>query len=119
MTESTSIDISVKYLDSLLLKHYKNYFNDENIKLSRNVYSDTYHDDVVTTIITRKVKIGNYSGEKKYILTHDEIKNVLNEDLEKEGYFINYFRYVVYNSKLANIEADLKEKEKSTQKVLR
>ena len=38
MTESTSIDINVKYLDSLLLKHYKNYFNDENIKLSRNVY---------------------------------------------------------------------------------
>ena len=64
MKESISVDISVKYLDSLLLKHYKNYFNDENIKLSRNVYSDPYHEDVVTTIITRKVKIGNYSGEK-------------------------------------------------------
>ena len=31
MTESTSIDISVKYLDSLLLNHYKNYFNEDDI----------------------------------------------------------------------------------------
>ena len=90
------VNLNDKQIKRYLENHYKNYFNDENIKLSRNVYSDTYHDDVVTTIITRKVKIGNYSGEKKYVLTHDEIKNVLNEDLEKEGYFINYFRYVVY-----------------------
>ena len=117
MTESTSIDISVKYLDALLLKYYKDYFKDENIKLSRKVYSDTYHDDVITTVITRKVKIGNHNGEKKYVLTNDEIKNVLNEDLEKEGYSINHFRYVVYNDRVANIEADLKERQK--QKVLR
>lgn len=35
MTESTTININVKYLDSLLLKYYKEHFQDENIKLSR------------------------------------------------------------------------------------
>ena len=119
MKESTTIDIKVKYLDSLLLEYYKKHFQDENIKLSRNVFSDDYNGDTVTTIITRKVKIGNYEGEKTYILTHDEIKNVINKDLGQYGYAVDYFRYIVYNSKLANIEADLKEKEKLKQKVLR
>lgn len=118
MTESTTIDINVKYLDSLLLEYYKKYFQDENIKLSRNVYSDDYNGDTVTTIITRKVKIGNYSGEKKYILTYDEIKTVLNKDLEQYGYSVDRFRYTVLNEKLVNIEADLKEKQKIKQKTL-
>ena len=118
MTEITIIDIKVKYLDALLLEYYKKYFQDENIKLSRNVYSDDYNGDTVTTIITRKVKIGNYEGEKTYKLTHDEIKNVLNHDLEQYGYAVDYFRYTVINEKLVNIEADLKEKQKVKQKIL-
>lgn len=118
MTESTSIDINVKYLDSLLLEYYKKHFQDENIKLSRNIYSDDYNGDTVTTIITRKVKIGNYEGEKKYILTYDEIKNVINKDLEQHGYWVECFRYTVLNEKLVNVEADLKEKQKVKQKTL-
>lgn len=118
MTESTRIDIKVKFLDSLLLEYYKKYFQDDNIKLLRNVYSDTYHGDNVTTIITRKVKIGNYEGEKKYILSYDEIKNIINKDLEQYGYWVDCFKYEVLNDKLVNIEADLKEKQKVKQKTL-
>lgn len=117
MTETTSININVKYLDSLLLKYYKEYFQDENIKLSREVYSDDFNGDSVTTIIARKVKIGNYSGEKRYSLTHDEIKAVLNQDLEEQGYSIEYFGYTVFDSKLINIEARLIEKQKVKQKT--
>ena len=118
MTEATSINIGIRYLDSILLKYYKEYFNDENIKLSRVVYSDDYGDDSVTTIITRKVNIGNYSGEKRYLLTYDEIKTVINKDLEKYGYSVDYFAYTVFDSKLTNIEAHLKEKQKEKQKTL-
>lgn len=117
MTESTTININVKYLDSLLLKYYKEHFQDENIKLSREVYLDEFNDDSVTTIITRKVKIGNYIAEKRYSLTHDEIKAVLNQDLEQHGYSVEYFGYTVFDSKLINIEAKLTERQKVKQKT--
>ena len=93
------------------------YFKDENIKLSREVYSDEFNGDSVTTIITRKVKIVNYSGEKRYSLTYDEIKAVLNQDLEEQGYLVEYFGYTVFDSKLMNIEARLIEKQKVKQKI--
>lgn len=117
MTEATSINIKISYLDSILLKYYKEYFNDENIKLTRVVYSDDYGDDSVTTIITRKVKIGNYSGEKRYSLSYDEIKAVIDKDLEQDGYCVDYFGYTVFDSKLISIEAHLKEKTKAKQKI--
>ena len=117
MTEATSINIKISYLDSLLLEYYKKYFQDENIKLSRVVYSDDYGDESVTTIITRKVKIGNYSGEKRYSLTYDEIKAVIDKDLEQDGYCVDYFEYTVLDSKLTNIEAHLKEKQRVKQKI--
>ncbi len=118
MTESTKIEITKEQLDSLLLIYYKKYFQDENITLSRIISSDSYEDDIVITQINRKVKIGNYEADKQYGLNYEEIKNVINEDLEKYGYKVSSFDYQIINKKISGISVIVNKLEKVKQKTL-
>ena len=118
MIETTNIEITVKQLDSLILNYYKKYFNDENITLERSISSDSYHDDMVFTKIKRKDKVGEYPAKKEYAIGYQEIKNIINQDLEQYGYKILNFYYNNQNKKVYNINVSVEKLEKVKQKTL-
>lgn len=118
MTESTNIEITVKQLDSLILNYYKKYFNDENITLERTISSDSYEDDIVFTKIKRKIKVGDYPTKKEYGIGYQEIKNIINQDLEQYGYKVLDFHYNNHKQKVYNINVSVEKLEKVKQKIL-
>ena len=119
MTESTRILITQEQLDSLLLNYYKKEFDDATIKISRTVSSDSYSDNIVSTKINRKVKIGDYEAEKEYTLDDNEIQNIINEDLKKYGYKVFCFHHNIENKKVIGVSVFVNQLQKSKQKVLR
>ena len=119
MRETIRVLITQKQLDSLLLNYYKKEFNDETIKITRTVSSDSYHDDIVINTINRKLKIGDYEAEKEYGLGYEEIKNVINKNLEQYGYEVSNFSYEISNKKVVGVSVFVNQLQKSKQKVLR
>lgn len=119
MTESTRILITKEQLDSLILNYYKKEFNDENIKITTTVSSDAYSGNIVSTKISRKVKIGDYEAEKKYTLDNNEIENIINIDLNQCNYKVSNFYYEISNKKVVGVNVFVNQLQKSKQKVLR
>ena len=96
VTETETLKFETKTIKELISKYYKNYFQDENIKIKYDVIEedDFSYGRVVITII-RNIKIGEYSGESKNILSNEDIEKVINEELSKYNYKVKHLNYIV------------------------
>ena len=117
MTETTTINVELKYLETLVLEHYKKELNDTNINLKTVITSDDYC-DYLNFVITKSVKIGVYEGKTEYALRVADITEILNKDLEESGYKLDFFNYEINNKKVENIKATVKQIGKVKQKTL-
>lgn len=113
MNETITLKITMKELVTLLLNHYKKIFDDENIKVIYNVtpYGES---ETIKTFIIKQTKVGDFRGESKYQLSDNEIKEVINIELEKSGYQAKRLNYYVVSE---TIEFDVVKKKQKQKKI--
>ena len=119
VTETETLKFETKTIKELISKYYKNYFQDENIKIKYDVIEeDDYSYGRVVITIIRNIKIGEYSGESKNILLNEDIEKVINEELSKYNYKIKHLNFIV-NGTTWNGVSTLIEKINVNKKTLR
>lgn len=94
MTETQTLTFDTKTLKNLIMKYYKEYFQDESIKIEYDVIEeDEFSYGSLRIKIIKKLNIGEYSGESSYYLSSEDVIKVINEELEKYDKKIEHFNY--------------------------
>ena len=119
MTETQTLRFDTITIKDLIMKYYKEYFQDQSIKIEYDVIEeDDYSYGRVVIKIIRNIKIGEYTVESKNVLSNEDISKVINEELSKYNYKINYFNFIVNGNTWDGISI-LLEKINVNKKVLR
>ena len=78
MTETQTLRFETKIIKDLLYNYYKEYFQDDSIKIYYNVIEeDDYSNGRVIVNIIRNIKIGKYNVESKNTLSDEDIFEVI------------------------------------------
>lgn len=99
MIETQTLRFDTKTLKDLIMKYYKEYFQDESIKIEYDVIEeDDYSYGRVVIKIIRNIKIGEYNIESKNTLSDEDIIKLLNEELSKYNKKIKHFNFIINGS---------------------
>jgi len=99
MTETQTLRFDTKTLKDLIMKYYKDYFQDDSIKIEYDIIEeDDYSYGRVIVKIIRNIKIGEYNIESKNTLSDEDIINLINEELSKYNKKIIHFNFIVNGS---------------------
>ena len=99
MIETESLKFENNIIKEFISKYYKNYFNDENIKIKYDVIEeDDYSYGRVVITIIRDIKIGEYIGKSESVLSNEDIVNIINGELSKYNYKVKNINFIVNGS---------------------
>ena len=119
MTETETLRFETDTIKKIIIRHYKEYFKDENLQIKYDVVEeDDYNPGRVIITIIRNIKIGEYIVESKNVLSYEDVLEVINTELSKYNYKAKNINYLI-SSNTWNGVSTLLEKINIKKKVLR
>lgn len=96
MTETQTLRFETKIIKDLIYNYYKEYFQDDSIKINYNVIEeDDYSNGRIIVNIIRNIKIGEYNVESKNTLSDEDVFEVINNELAKYNKKIKHCNFII------------------------
>ena len=109
MTETQTLTFDTKTIKELISEYYKDYFEDDSIKIEYDVIEEDEY-SYASLRIKKKINIGKYVGESYYYLSNEDVINVINKELAKYNKKIEHFNYNINGKTWNGANVILKDK---------